>query len=175
MHDLDLRSLLEDTPSEQIHCWMKASGKDTADEKDTLQSFPIDDVDTALILARSGASLYFRAPQQLTDEIVVAFQHGIASGFAGGAANGEVETFVSKAGHVTDWHFDFMDNFTLQLSGSKRWRLRRGPPSPLRGCTPHYNEHPSTVEMQARIHKLRGKNQSQPFKRFAETPMMGNV
>ena len=32
-----------------------------------------------------------------------------------------------------------MGNFTLQLRGQKRWRLKRGKSAhPLRGCTPHY-------------------------------------
>jgi hypothetical protein len=40
---------------------------------------------------------------------------------------------------VTDWHFDFQENWTLQLKGKKRWRLRAsGVTHPLRGCTPHY-------------------------------------
>lgn len=24
---------------------------------------------------------------------------------------------MSRGGHVTDWHFDFMENFTFQLQG----------------------------------------------------------
>jgi len=76
---------------------------------------------------------------------------------------GEIETFVARAGHVTgelhsslsifnsdrvpafclffsaDWHFDFMENFTFQLRGSKTWKMRKGDiPHPIRGCTPHY-------------------------------------
>jgi hypothetical protein len=34
-----------------------------------------------------------------------------------GAPVGEIEIFVSKKDHVTDWHCDFMENFTFQLKG----------------------------------------------------------
>jgi hypothetical protein len=42
---------------------------------------------------------------------------------ADGSVRSEIETFVSRRGHVTDWHFDFQQNFALQLAGRKRWRL----------------------------------------------------
>jgi hypothetical protein len=32
-----------------------------------------------------------------------------------GNIKGEIETFLSRAGHVTDFHSDYMENFTLQL------------------------------------------------------------
>ena len=34
-----------------------------------------------------------------------------AAYYSNGEARAEVETFVSRAGHITDWHFDFMDNY----------------------------------------------------------------
>ncbi len=34
-----------------------------------------------------------------------------------GDVRSEVEVFASRKGHVTDWHFDFMENFTFQLRG----------------------------------------------------------
>ena len=42
------------------------------------------------------------------------------------APRGEVEVFASRAGHTTEWHTDFQHNFTLQLSGRKRWRVGAG-------------------------------------------------
>ena len=42
---------------------------------------------------------------------------------AGALADGTplvVEVFAARAGHTTDWHFDFMDNFTVQLRGRSR-------------------------------------------------------
>ena len=45
-------------------------------------------------------------------------------------------------------HYDFQENFTFQLSGSKRWRLRQSDvKSPQRGVTPHYLA-PGPVENQ---------------------------
>ena len=60
---------------------------------------------------------------------------------------GEVELFISAAAppatskehgkHTTGWHTDFQENFTIQLSGIKRWTLRRGRVRhPLRATTP---------------------------------------
>ena len=49
----------------------------------------------------------------------------------------------------TGWHYDFQENFTLQLSGVKRWTVQKGTVrAPVaRGCTPHYNA-PEAVESQ---------------------------
>jgi hypothetical protein len=37
-------------------------------------------------------------------------QHSLALSF-----RGEIEIFASRAGHVTDYHYDYMDNFTIQV------------------------------------------------------------
>jgi hypothetical protein len=67
---------------------------------------------------------------------------------------GEVEVFIGTAGHTTGWHTDFQENFTIQLSGSKKWTLRQGTVQyPLRGCTPHYAS-PETVESQLKAARL---------------------
>lgn len=51
----------------------------------------------------------------------------------------EIEVFVAKKGHTTEWHNDFQENFTLQLQGRKRWWFRRGAiVMPIRGLAPHY-------------------------------------
>lgn len=55
---------------------------------------------------------------------------------------------------MPQWHFDFMENFTLQLSGSKTWHLRRSKvPHPLRGSTPHYTN-TEVEEQQCKVHAL---------------------
>ena len=64
---------------------------------------------------------------------------------------GEVEIFIGTSDHFTNWHTDFQENFTLQLSGSKRWRLKQGTVRhPSRGCTPHYYI-PDIVESQVKV------------------------
>ena len=58
-------------------------------------------------------------------------------------------------GHVTGWHTDFQENFTIQLSGVKRWTLRRGRvPSPLRATTPHYAREASVIENQLKVARM---------------------
>jgi hypothetical protein len=72
---------------------------------------------------------------------------------------GEVEVFIAgTCQHTTDWHFDFQENFTLQLSGVKRWTLQQGTVQhPLRGCTPHYQA-PEVVESQLKAAHLSDAN-----------------
>jgi hypothetical protein len=119
-----------------------------------LQSVELEDPSAAAALHRAGHSAYCRAPPGVEQSLVnhlladtglgclsaleTAPQEGTASNESA-LARGEVEMFFGTAGHVTDWHFDFQENFTVQLSGSKRWLLARSPIAhPLRGHTPHY-------------------------------------
>jgi ribosomal protein L16 Arg81 hydroxylase len=54
----------------------------------------------------------------------------------------EIEIFVSKKGNYTDFHMDFQENFTFQLKGSKKWRLKteHGMQAPVLGFSPHYSQ-----------------------------------
>ncbi|RHY81882.1 hypothetical protein DYB26_011340 [Aphanomyces astaci] len=71
-----------------------------------------------------------------------------------GETQGEIELFCAKQGHVTDWHFDFMENFTVQVAGTKTWKLQPGNVAyPVRGCTPHYKTQ-EVVEQQLKVHRL---------------------
>ena len=72
LHDMDLGMLLDATPSEQIHCWVKEHARPAASSAttpssthsvDCCDSITVDDPRTAQVLHLSGASLYFRAPQ----------------------------------------------------------------------------------------------------------------
>ncbi len=134
---LDAEQLVHASPSEEIHVWLTGPGGGPA------QSFKAQP-DVALQCYRSGAcSLYFRAPQPLTDSMVSALAFALGAQFgawaADGSLQGEIETFLSRRGNVTQCHYDFQENFTFQLRGSKRWTLRRsGVAAPLRGCTPHF-------------------------------------
>eukprot|EP00939_MAST-03C_sp_MAST-3C-sp1_P004237 g4237.t1 len=161
LSDLSLDRMLELTPSPQIHAWLKRSNA-AAPDSTPLDSIAVEDARAAAVLHAAGASLYFRAPKDLEDALVTPLQRDLGLHFGAvfpgdGDNRGEVETFVSRTGHVTGWHFDFQDNFTIQLSGTKRWSLSPGPPCPLRGQTPHYREPVDVVEMQAKIHKLAAK------------------
>ena len=144
LHRLSLARLLQDTPSEAIHVWVSGRLGGRPGEQSgggRAESFKTEDAEAALACHRAGGSLYFRAPEEVSDLLVTALSQQLGMSYGAlhpdGAARSEVETFASRAGHTTDWHFDFMENFTLQLSGSKRWRLKRGDVAhPVRGCTP---------------------------------------
>jgi Cupin-like domain len=122
-----------------------------------IQSIEVADAATALALHAAGHSTYCRAPPRVEQLLVSSLlrETGLGCGQydPSGESNlclgrGEVETFLSTTGHLTDWHFDFQENFTIQLSGSKKWTLMEGTiVDPLRGCTPHYQS-PETVESQ---------------------------
>jgi len=164
---LKLDGLLEETASDNIFVWVRdkpaSNEQDSAAAADSspklaspsaLHSIELDASNPAhLVAARtlhfSGCSLYFRSPPPMVDEYVTAMSKDVGLSFAGvdpvdnkGQANvkGEIEIFCSRAGHVTDWHTDFQENFTLQLKGRKTWLLKRGSVRhPLRGATPHYS------------------------------------
>ena len=154
LHGLSLPKLLRDTPSEQISVWLSSPTGGN-------ESFKTADAEAAEKCYRSGGSLYFRAPAQAADLLVTALsqQVGLSFGalYADGAPRSEVETFASRAGNVTNWHFDFMENFTLQLSGRKTWRLKQSSVDvPVRGCTPQWGTAGAAVasaaEQQAKVH-----------------------
>lgn len=135
--DLDVDLLTQASPSEQIHVWLPTQRGVAA------TSFPAD-TQAALSCHRLvGASLYFRAPQPFTDALVSAALLSLGCSFAGWTASGEmcgeIETFFSRPGSVTNFHYDFQQNFTFQLQGSKKWTLQRTPVvAPSRGFTPHF-------------------------------------
>ncbi|ETN98859.1 hypothetical protein RFI_38629 [Reticulomyxa filosa] len=122
----NLKTLLEQTASENIHVWLKSkskSGKDGHnDKKNEIVSFETNNVDTALSCYQVGGSLYFRGSEELEqamlNEILRDLNVGNASHY--NAQNqkdshqlrGEIETFVSRAPHVTNFHWDFQHNFT---------------------------------------------------------------
>lgn len=53
---------------------------------------------------------------------------------------------MSKPGHVTEWHQDFQENFTIQLKGAKRWYLLPAEvKEPVRGIAPHFGINEETM------------------------------
>ena len=153
MHDLDVKEIYDTTSSDNVFVWIKdpsGSGK--------LNSIEISDPKSAETLYNAGHATYCRAPPEVEQKLVFNFltELGIGAGqydpsgdgLGGLEGRGEVETFCGSEKHYTDWHFDFQENFTFQLSGTKLWRLAQGPVKhPLRGTTPHYLA-PAAVESQ---------------------------
>eukprot|EP00962_Isochrysis_galbana_P026332 scaffold8155_cov111-Isochrysis_galbana.AAC.1 len=138
-----------------------AHGDAAVDGARGADSFKTEDSSAALTCYRAGASLYFRAPEDVSDLLVTSLSQQLGMSFGAlhpdGAHRSEVETFASRAGHVTGWHFDFQHNFTLQLRGRKRWTLRPGTVhDPVRGCTPMWTNSDAVTrdaaEAQAKNH-----------------------
>ncbi len=71
-----------------------------------------------------------------------AYFPGTSTEQTAGDTTGEIETFLSRQGNYTDWHMDFQENFTIQVKGSKKWRLcvEPGMQAPLVGYTPHFKD-----------------------------------
>ena len=155
LFDLDVLSMLENSASDMIHVWLK-----TAEAWGRLDSIQVDAAQ-ALKLYAAGHSLYCRAPPALEQELIPSMLASLGMGPASSLTDrfrrGEIETFFSRAGHTTEFHSDFQENFTLQLSGVKRWSFVSSTlVAPLRGCTPHFGEKqpPEVVETQMKILRM---------------------
>jgi hypothetical protein len=173
MFNLNPQSILSETSSDSLFVWLKQKGENAMkvsngnEKSDSLiRSIEVADAETALALHAVGHSTYCRAPPRVEQQLVASLlrETGLGCGQydPSGESNvclgrGEVETFISASGHATDWHFDFQENFTIQLSGIKKWILMEGSiVDPLRGCTPHYNS-PEAVEGQLKAAYLHDK------------------
>lgn len=187
LYDLDPEQLFRETSSDSIFVWLRAStnsnnsnnndkkNSNDSSKKTLINSIEVSDPDMAMALYHAGNATYCRAPCAVEQKLVAALlentglgcgQYEGDPGNASGLANsvtcmgrGEVEVFLSAAaGHLTNWHYDFQENFTLQLSGTKRWTMQKGTVKhPLRGCTPHYAS-PGTVEPQLKAAHLADPN-----------------
>jgi hypothetical protein len=169
MCDLDASTILRETSSDNIFLWLRKSNDSTGNQNKNkpdglIQSIEISDCETAIALhIAAGHATYCRAPPKVEQSLVASLLR--ATGLGCGQydpsgesliamGRGEVETFISTDGHVTNWHFDFQENFTIQLSGTKRWTLQQGTiQDPARGCTPHYAA-PGAVESQLKAAHL---------------------
>lgn len=151
LHQLDPEYLFQETSSDNVFVWLQQSdGK--------IQSLELQDPKQALLLHQIGGhATYCRAPPSVEQPMVANLLS--ATGFGCGQydpsgessislGRGEVEVFIGTKSHTTQWHFDFQENFTIQLSGRKTWKLQQGIARyPTRACTPHYAA-PDVVESQ---------------------------
>eukprot|EP00439_Symbiodinium_sp_Y106_P056434 s5862_g7.t3 len=159
LSDLDLEAMLQESPSDMVHAWLR-DGQDATRgaASSALRSVAVDSA-AALGLRAAKAALYFRANEDLETLLVSQICSGLGAGAAGmypgdGRPRGEIETFVASEGHVTGWHTDFQHNFTFQLRGAKRWRFKAGPvKNNVRALTPHFQTR-SNFEQQMKLHLL---------------------
>jgi len=154
-----LRSPQTETVSSDKHSSSTTTTTTTSQQTPPLQSVEISDPHTAYLLHQAGShAIYCRASPTLEQTIVPCLLQGTGLGCGqydptGGdkvncLGRGEVEIFIGTQGHITGWHTDFQENFTIQCSGIKRWTFKHGTVKyPLRGITPHYHS-PDTVESQ---------------------------
>ena len=150
LQDLDPSFLLHETSSENVFVWVvpNANDDDSKATSSKIHSLEFADPQQAVLLHAAGHATYCRAPPSVEQPMVANMLHGTGLGCGqydpsgtGRATlgRGEVEIFMGTASHTTQWHYDFQENFTIQLSGSKRWTLQESTVRyPLRGCTPHY-------------------------------------
>ena len=163
LFQLNPKEIIEETASDNVFVWLsnpqiqnqKKKTKDTSSK--LIQSIEVPDSETAYSLFKAGHATYCRAPPFLEKLLVPNLLQNTGLGCGHDTlSRGEIEVFQSTtSGHVTEWHYDFQENFTLQLSGQKRWYLQQSTVTrPLdRGCTPHYNS-PSVVEGQVLAARL---------------------
>jgi hypothetical protein len=180
---LNVKEIFAETSSENVFLWLRPPPS-KSDTKTALHSVEISDPASAFALHQSGSHpAYCRAPPALEQLLVGSLLRatGLGAGhyhpphadvvtIGGGTTlgRGEVELFISTSSssskskdngstkkHLTGWHTDFQENFTIQLSGVKKWTLRRGRVRhPLRGTTPHYAREASVIENQLKVARL---------------------
>jgi hypothetical protein len=151
--------MLENTASENIHVWLKGVDKI---KDNSLDSITVDSASHAKSLYNAGHSLYCRASQELESEVIPKVLEELGVGLNTSKSDrfrrGEIETFFSRKGHLTDFHVDFQENFTIQLTGKKKWTFCNSSiVAPIRGCTPHYSgvgQDKSVAEQQLKVLKL---------------------
>jgi len=158
LHDLDLEEMLGDSRSESIGVWFGKNGEPAT----SVQMDAADAFSTYTMVPNSA--VYFQAPEEFIEATVAPLSVACGLNFGAlyldGEARGEIECFVSKKGHKTEWHTDFQHNFTVQLKGSKTWRFCRGPiENPIRALSPHYRTR-STYETQAKLVNAHGNRSS---------------
>jgi len=165
-HLTDRSLLYNNTSSDAVHVWIKDSGISNSSNSNSSNSKLLHSImvppDQATILnAHGNHATYCRAPPETEAVLVQNFLNDLGIGCGrydpdGGNewGRGEVEMFVGTTNHLTDWHFDFQENFTIQLSGVKKWTVRKSTlSSPVLGVTPHYLNN-SVVEGQILSAKL---------------------
>ena len=189
---LDIRKIIEETSSDNIFVWLvdrtsqksSLSSKKDGTQKKLVQSIQMEDPNSAFQLHTIGNhALYFRAPpdveQPLVSQMLASTGLGCGQYDPSGCqtttmGHGEVETFVGTKGHFTNWHTDFQENFTIQLSGSKKWKLKQCTVKhPVRGCTPHYGKVAGVVENQLKLARLSDKTFS--FDHPNDSNSYGNI
>ena len=95
-----------------------------------MQYLDIGSPDIALACCRAEHSLYFNPYPEVEECYVEAICADIDMDFTSTIDDdngGGIEIFAVNGRHCPPWHFDAQQNFTVQLTGTKRWSVRKGP------------------------------------------------
>ena len=116
----DAPTMLAD--ASRVVVWMRETG--AGGKMQYIDAAP----EVAVAAWRAGHSVYFNPALAVQRKYVAALAGDLGLDLAGGRADdlGDVEIFAVRGTHVTPWHWDAQENFTIQCKGTKRWRLRRG-------------------------------------------------
>lgn len=141
----DVQELINNTASEDgVSVWLPNAegGINSHKVADSKLSFEL--------FKNIGSSLYMRAPPETCEKLTSKAFRSVGfpiHSFSDGGSRGEVEVFLaSKLSRRTPTHTDFQQNFTFQLLGSKKWRLKQGDiKNPLRAKSPHFSNTPVEV------------------------------
>lgn len=190
MYDLDAKQIFDNTASDNVFVWLTPKTKNGAamgsphphptttatdlnnNNNNKINSIEVPDPEMAYALYQAGHSTYCRAPPAVEELLISALLENTGLGCGQydstgqsmtSLGRGEMETFISATpGSVTGFHTDFQENFTIQLSGRKKWTLQHGTVQHvLRGVTPHYAV--SAVEGQIKAGRLNSEDESFNF------------
>lgn len=104
----------------------------------------------------AGHTLYFNHPRDLQRRYIkrVCEELGLDFGLElDGGFGGDVEVFACAGRHMTDWHLDAQENFTVQLRGTKRWTIMPGVTSPVTNCITPTNTYRDGYSVQKMCHR----------------------
>lgn len=104
LFNLDISELIKSSASDRIHVWL-SQRLSTGLTSNALESIPVEDHTTAVKLYWAGHSIYCRAPLELEKDVVPKLLNELGLGITGSGTDryrrGEIELFLSRAGHVT--------------------------------------------------------------------------
>eukprot|EP00758_Cryptobia_borreli_P006566 Tbor_TRINITY_DN5177_c0_g1::TRINITY_DN5177_c0_g1_i1::g.26238::m.26238 len=137
MNDFHPVRMLEDSNSladgsSGVNVWVnvaKGSGADIDENGGKVTTVRVGEASQAALLYKAGNNLYFRGSEEMEASFVPTLLEELghtspnARYYKDGGRRGEIETFASHIGHTTNWHWDFQENFTVQLRGAKTWYL----------------------------------------------------
>jgi Cupin-like domain len=147
-----LDSLLQDAT--KIIVWMK-------DKKTGMMQYldATNNAEIALNCYNAGHSLYFNPSLSIQERYLEALSLDLGLGYSlpldsESTFPGDIEVFAVSGKHVTPWHFDNQDNFTLQIKGTKRWSIKPGGlEEPLTNLHPK-SSNASSLQSDRRLHSF---------------------